>query len=110
MAQSWTAYCRRINPLLSLLLTLICPGAASAATFSFSGNFTTDSDRQSYFFTVKSAGTVVISTSSYASGGFDPSLAVFDSGGNLIATNRDGGCANVPATPPRASAGTPTFR
>ncbi len=91
---------RRVRTFILSAAALLCSaGCAFAAGFSFSGKFTTDSDTQSYFFTVQSAGTVVLSTSSYAAGGFDPSLAVFDSSGNLIASNRDGGCANVPANP-----------
>jgi uncharacterized protein (TIGR03437 family) len=81
------------------LLLLGCPLAGRAADFSFTGALASDDDQKSFFFTLTQTRTITLQTSSWASGGFDPSLAVFDSAGHLIASNRDGGCASVPPNP-----------
>jgi hypothetical protein len=76
--------------------------------FSFIGAFAQDDERRQFTFTLVQPGTVVLRTWSYAggvnstglrieSGGFDPSLSLFDSTGLLLATNRDGGCNKVAA-------------
>ncbi len=78
------------------------------ADFSFVGTFAQDDERRQFSFTLIQPGIVVLRTWSYAGGinstgalieggGFDPSLSLFDSTGLLLATNRDGGCNNVPA-------------
>ncbi len=76
---------------------------------SFSGTLSQDTDAREFFFTLTDpVSNVVLKTMSYAGGinvagamipegGFDPSLALFDSSGSLLATNQDGGCANVAA-------------
>jgi uncharacterized protein (TIGR03437 family) len=80
-------------------LALLPAWAYAGNPFTFSGTLATDADQQSYFFTLTAPGSVILTTNSYATGGFNPSLAVFDASGNLIASNQDGGCANVPANP-----------
>ena len=87
----------------------IAAAPASAANFSFAGNLTDPSQVLLFNFSVGSASTVTLRTYSYAggtnaagqtfaSGGFDPILALFDSNGVLINQNDDGG-GNVPADP-----------
>lgn len=78
-----------------------------AANFSFTGTFTQDDNIQLFNFTVAAPSTVTLLTYSYAggtnaagtaiaAGGFDPILALFDSGGARINQNDDGGLS-VPA-------------
>jgi uncharacterized protein (TIGR03437 family) len=92
--------------LLYAIVALILP--AFGADFSFIGAFAQDDERRQFTFTVTQPGTVLIRTWSYAggvnstgaqiqAGGFDPSLALFDSTGLLLATNRDGCCGKVVA-------------
>ncbi len=91
---------------LCAIVTLVSP--AFVADFSFIGAFAQDDERRQFSFTLIQPGTVVIRTWSYAggvnstgarieAGGFDPSLALFDSTGLLVATNRDGDCNRVAA-------------
>ncbi len=93
---------------LCVILALIWP--AWGADFSFVGTFAQDDERRQFTFTLIQPGTVLLRTWSYAGGvnstgarmaggGFDPSLALFDSTGLLLATNRDGGCQKVAADP-----------
>jgi uncharacterized protein (TIGR03437 family) len=92
--------------LLYAIVTLIVP--AFGADYSFIGAFAQDDERRQFTITLIHPGTVLIRTWSYAggvnstgvrieSGGFDPSLSLFDSTGLLLATNRDGGCGKVAA-------------
>jgi uncharacterized protein (TIGR03437 family) len=80
----------------------------AAPGVSFAGNFVADDDEREFSFTLSAPGSVTLRTFSYAggvnaagttipAGGFDPTVSVFDSGGSLIAYNRDGGCGNVAA-------------
>lgn len=83
---------------------------ASAADFSFRGNFSGDLDVVQFPFTVGTAGTVTIRTWGYAggtnaagatipSGGFDPQVQLFDGDGVFIDDNDDGtGVADDPDT------------
>ena len=91
---------------LYLIAALVWP--AFGVDFSFIGAFAQDDERRQFTFTLVQPGTVVLRTWSYAggvnsrgvrieSGGFDPSLSLFDSTGLLLATNRDGGCNKVAA-------------
>jgi len=68
---------------------------------SYTGNFVADDDEREVFFTLSAPGSVTLRTLSYAggvnaagttipAGGFDPTVSVFDSGGRLVAYNRDG--------------------
>jgi hypothetical protein len=82
--------------------------SAMAADFSFTGSLDNDDQVQLFDFTVGSISTVTMRTYSYAggvnadgatipAGGFDPILALFDAGENLIDQNDDG--VGVPADP-----------
>ncbi len=79
---------------------------SGAPAFSYTGSFASDNDKRVFYFDLAAAGTVTLRTYSYAGGmnaagatipggGFDPTLSVFDAGGNLVAYNRDGGCGTV---------------
>lgn len=83
---------------------------AAAADFSFSGSLTDPNQALLFDFTVGANSTVTLRTYSYAggtnaagqtfaAGGFDPILALFDASGLLIDDNDDGTCAQVPADP-----------
>ena len=82
--------------------------SAGAANLSYTGQFTYDNDVQLFTFTVGQASTVGLRTWSYAGGvnaagqtiargGFDPILALFNSAGQLIEQQEDGGCSRVAA-------------
>lgn len=90
-------------------LTLAAAPAA-AVNYSFIGNFTDPNTVQLFTFTVGTSSTVTLRSWSYAGGtnsagqtiaggNFDPILTLFNSSGNRIAFNDDGGSANVPADP-----------
>jgi hypothetical protein len=75
---------------------------------SFTGTFAHDNDVQLFTFVVGAPSTVTLRAWSYAGGvnaagatiargGFDTILAVFDSSGNRIGQNDDGGCGLVAA-------------
>jgi hypothetical protein len=84
-------------------LALLMGGTpASAADFSFSGNFSIDDEVQLFHFNLDSTSTVTLRTLSYAGGvnaagetiargGFDPVLSLFDSSGVLLGVGDDGG-------------------
>jgi hypothetical protein len=83
---------------------------AAAADFSYTGTLSDPNDVQLFNFVVGSQSTVTLRTYSYAGGtmadgtviargGFDPILALFDSSGQVIVQNDDGGSAFVPADP-----------
>jgi len=82
-------------------------GAAWANSFSFAGTFSTDDQLAQILFTLAAPATVTTVTWSYAGGtdqaaqvipegGFDPWLSIFDSSGNLLASNDNGTCGQVP--------------
>lgn len=94
---------KNIASILALSLTM---GAASAANFSFTGNFQHDNDVQAFNFTVGQASLVELRSWSYAGGvnaagnmiargGFDPILALFNSSGTFIGEQDDAGCGLV---------------
>lgn len=81
--------------------------AMAATNFSFTGTFDDPNDVQLFNFTVGTGSTVTLRTYSYAGGtnaagqvitggNFDPILALFNSAGEFIDQNDDGGCGNVP--------------
>jgi hypothetical protein len=70
---------------------------AQAAVFSFNGSFTADDNEQFFLFTQTVLSPVTVQTSSYAAGGFDPIVAVFDAAGVLVDQNDDG--VGVPPDP-----------
>lgn len=89
-----------------LAATMLASSPAFATDFSFTGNFTQDDNVQLFNFTVGAPSSVTLRTWSYAGGvnahgqsiargGFDPILALFDSAGNFVAQNDDGGCGLV---------------
>ena len=92
--------------LSALALVAVHATAAHAGNFSFTGTFTQDDNVQLFSFTVGAPSVVTLRTWSYAGGtnaagdtiargGFDPILALFDSTGNLVGQNDDGGCGFV---------------
>ena len=97
---------RRLSALLICLAAGILIPRVSAADFSWSGNFVQDDEKRLFYFTVSQPGTVTVRTWSYAGGlnaagtqvprgGFDPTLSLYSSTGDLIASNQDGGCSAV---------------
>jgi hypothetical protein len=94
---------------IALLLALCtCASSAHAATLSYTGEFTYDNEVKLFQFTVDTLSTVGLRTWSYAGGvnaagetiargGFDPIVALFNSAGQLIGDQDDGGCSKVAA-------------
>lgn len=101
----------RLAPLAVLAACAVSPVCAWAAGgTSYTGNFATDDAQQTFAVTLAQTGPLTIRTYSYAggtnqagvavpAGGFDPTVSVFDGQGNLLVTNRDGGCGQVAADP-----------
>lgn len=77
------------------LLSLSSGALAVPMDFDFSGTFTNDNDIVLLDFTVGADSTITIFSSSWKSGdsglGFDPILAIWDSVGDLVAEQDDGG-------------------
>jgi hypothetical protein len=67
-----------------VLATVCVASVASASTIGFTGTFTADDDNVVFHYTVLNAGSVDISTTSFATGGFIPILSLFDSTGNFL--------------------------
>jgi hypothetical protein len=91
------------------LMPALAWGTAPPGT-SYTGTLASDDDQKIFYFTLTQAGPVTLRTWSYAgginaanatipAGGFDPTISVYDSQGNLIVHNRDGGCGLVAADP-----------
>jgi hypothetical protein len=92
---------------IALLLALsACAASASAATLSYTGQFTYDNDVKLISFTVNSLSTVGLRTFSYAGGvngagqaiargGFDPIIELFNGAGQLIGQQDDSVCGKV---------------
>jgi len=59
-------------------------GVYAARDYDFNGTFTEDNDVVCFEFTVNSASTVTLFTSSWDDGGFDPVLTLWDSAGKFI--------------------------
>jgi len=103
--------CLSSATLVLLAVGAVLPVFASpSGGTSYSGNFATDDAQQSFSVTLPQPGPLTIRTFSYAggtnqagtaipAGGFDPTVSVFDGRGNLLVTNRDGGCGVVAADP-----------
>lgn len=92
---------------LAALLLSGVQATAGPITTSYTGNFIQDDDFRLFPLHLDAATRLTLVSYSYAGGtngagqaiprgGFDPVLALFDLGGNLLAQNDDGG-ANVPA-------------
>lgn len=84
------------------LLSCVSLIPAHAASLSFTGNFAGDDDLWFVDFSLSAPGSVTVRTLSYAggtnatgqtifAGGFDPLVSLFDSLGNLVDLNDDGG-------------------
>ena len=79
-----------IKTLCAVALATSMQAHAIPMDFDFSGTFTQDNDVALLNFTVDHVSTVTIFSSSWASGGFDPVLALWDSAGNLLEQQDDG--------------------
>jgi hypothetical protein len=75
------SYLRKISLALAAFVVLVFAAAPAtrADTFTFTGTLATDDEVRLFGFTVggSSSSTVTINTTSYAQGGFDPFLALF---------------------------------
>lgn len=98
----------KLKNIASILALSLMTTAASAADFSFTGDFTHDNDVQQFHFSVGSPSSVSLRSWSYAGGinaagasiargGFDPILALFDSTGAFIGEQDDAPCSAVAA-------------
>jgi len=90
---------------VAITTAMVASSPAKAADFDFSGTFQEDNDVLLFNFNVGADSTITIFSSSWlygdapvgeGLGGFDPILALWDSAGNLIAQQDDGG--NVGST------------
>ena len=102
---------RRAAPIAVLAVSffslLVPPGFA--ADFSFTGAFQQDDERRDFLVTTGRATNLLIRTFSYGggtnasgaavpAGGFDPTIAVFDAAGLLIAVQKDSDCEGAQAS------------
>lgn len=71
--------------------TLSLTNSSSALDFDFSGTFQRDNDIVLLDFTVGQDSMITIFSSSWDDGGFDPILSIWDSNGNLMQQQDDGG-------------------
>ena len=80
-----------IPVIIALALTVSLVGAPEthATSFSFTGNFTRDDNVRLFNFSLLNNASVSIDTTSYATGGFDPTLTPFDSTGVFIDQSQD---------------------
>ena len=87
---------KRRKPVTLRFFTIVAAAflvsSASAATVSFTGNFSADDDKQIFHYNVLNQGSVSVSTTSFATGGFIPVLSLFDPAGNFLFL--DSGYAN----------------
>lgn len=98
----------KLKTIASIFALSLTMSAASAANFSFTGNFTYDNTVQAFNFVVGAPSSVSLRSWSYAGGvnaagqniargGFDPILALFDSTGARVGEQDDAGCPQVAA-------------
>lgn len=75
------------------LALAIAAGSVNAAPvdLTFAGTFVKDNDVLKFNFTIDSARSVGVVSSSWVAGGFDPILTIFDSTGTKVAFQDDGG-------------------
>ncbi len=96
--------CSRVRGVMSV--SVLIAGSVCASDYSFTGNLQRDDDHARFTFSLDQTAKVVIRTLSYgggtnaegnqiSSGGFDPSVSIFDQNGALVATNQDGSCQVV---------------
>lgn len=74
---------------------LLISAPARAANFSFSGNLNGANDTPSFLLVADGISTVNIQSSSYANGGFDPILTLFDATDNFLLEREDIGQPNL---------------
>ncbi|QWF71814.1 DVUA0089 family protein [Methylomonas paludis] len=70
---------------------LVLPTSAFCADFDFNGNFGHDNDVREFSFSLGAAANLTLFTSSWVSGRFDPILTLWDSAGNQLFEQDDGG-------------------
>ena len=98
----------KLHSTAALLALCASISSASAASMSYTGQFTNDNDVKLIEFTVGAVSTVGLRTWSYAGGvnaagqtiargGFDPIVALFDASGALIGEQDDSTCGKVAA-------------
>jgi hypothetical protein len=85
----------RPSTIFFVIIFLCAASPAFPATITFNGVFTSDDDVQTFQYRVQNTGLVTISTTSYATGGFEPVLTLFDGAGNFQFF--DDGSAHTPA-------------
>lgn len=82
---------KKIVSVAVLGVCLTATTTAFSAEVDFSGNFLHDNDALRFDFSVALPGVVTVFSSSWINGGFDPILTLWDSTGNQIAEQDDGG-------------------
>lgn len=98
----------KMKPIALLLALCAAVSSASAANISYTGEFAYDNEVKLFQFNVDTLSTVGLRTWSYAGGinaageaiargGFDPIMALFNSAGQLVGEQDDGGCRKVAA-------------
>jgi hypothetical protein len=96
----------KLKPIALILALCASVSSASAANISYTGQFTYDNEVKLIQFTVDALSTIGLRSYSYAGGvnaagetiargGFDPIIALFNSAGQLIGDQDDGGCSKV---------------
>src|SRR5690606_32716230 len=91
-------YSRVRGLILAVSVSALITGSTHAGDYSFTGNLQRDDDHARFTFSLDQASKVVIRTLSYgggtnsagnqiSSGGFDPTVSIFDQNGALVATN-----------------------
>jgi hypothetical protein len=99
----------RIAVFVCLCLLALAPRPAAAASITLSGSFVFDNDVELYHFTLEAGNYEFLAeTTSYATGGFDPSLALYGAGDHLVTYEQGGGIFEArhndinddPASPP----------
>jgi hypothetical protein len=81
---------------ISALTSIVLQAApAQAANFSFTGNLANPNAKAQYSFTADGVSTVTIQSSSWAAGGFDPNLTIFNPDGTWRDEREDIGLNNL---------------
>lgn len=70
--------------LILMLLAACCPVGHASSIFNFSGTFNWDGTFQEFSYTAPVSGEVDAFTTSFATGGFEPVLSLFDSTGSFL--------------------------
>lgn len=90
----------------ALASALLAVSPAAAASFTFSGNLVQDNSRASYVFDIAAPATVTLTSLGYAggtsvsgqtfaAGGFDTVLSLYNQFGSLVADNDDGATVGI---------------